>query len=91
MLRGHLDRKKNVASTEGNVTTYKKQTSPLLTVRATFLQIKHRNRELEGKLQQDFKIPLSNYKKQSTYVCSSTILHTLFVVKVVKAAQIFSR
>jgi len=28
VLRGHLDRKKNVASTEGNVTTYKKQTSP---------------------------------------------------------------
>ena len=29
MLGGHLDRKKNVASTEGNVTTPDKQTPPL--------------------------------------------------------------
>ena len=79
MLRGHLDRKKNVASTEGNVTTYKKQTSPLLTVRATFLQIKHRNRELEGKLQQDIKMQVSNYKKQSTLLAAVQQISILYL------------
>ena len=44
----------------------------LLTVRASFLQIKHRNSELDGELQQDIKIKVRNDKKQSTI---STILH----------------
>ena len=44
-----------------------------------FIQIKHRNSELEGKLQQDIKIQVSNEKKQSTL--GSTILHPLTEVR----------
>ena len=53
----------------------------LLTVRATFLQIKLWENKLEGQIHPDIKIQVSFDKKQSTLGSSSTILHPLTEVR----------
>ena len=53
----------------------------LLTVRATFLQIKLCKSKLEGEMHMDIKIQVSCDMKQSTLGSSSTILHPLTEVR----------
>ena len=57
------------------------QQTDLLTVRATFLQIKQRSSEVEGVQQWDIRIQVSRDKKQSILGSNSTILHPLTEVR----------
>ena len=63
------------------------QQTDLLTVRATFLQIKLEKRKLEGEMHTEIKIQVSCDMKQSTVGSSSTILHPLTEVRGQKICQ----